>query len=97
MDINCTTVLSQQGNYIYKDKDTCKKGIETATGSQINATIVIEDNPSKKDFVISNQTSSDTNTNTTTADTLEPETKSDTKFVTEPVSETIKVTQIEQP
>ena len=32
MDINCTTVLSQQGNYIYKDKDTCKKGIETATG-----------------------------------------------------------------
>jgi hypothetical protein len=94
MDINCTTVLSQQGNYIYKDKDTCKKGIETAT---VNATIDIEDRPSNKDFVISNQTSSDINTNTSTTDTLEPETKSDIKFVTEPVSETIKVTQIEQP
>ena len=90
MDINCTTVLSQQGNYIYKDKDICKKGIETATG---NSTIVIEDSPSNKDFLISNQTSSDTYTNTTTTDTLEP----DTKFVTEPITETIKVTQIERP
>lgn len=71
MDINCKTVLSQEGNYIYKDKETCKKGIETATG---NATIFFEDSPSNKDFLISNQTSSDTDTNTTTTDNLELET-----------------------
>jgi len=90
MDINCTTVLSQQGNYIYKAKDTCKKGIETSTG---NSTIVIKDSPSNKDFLISNQNSYETDTKKTTTDTLEP----DTKFVAEPITETIKVTQIEQP
>jgi hypothetical protein len=91
MDLNCTTMLSQQGNYTYKD--TCNKEIETATG---NATTVIYDSPTIKDVVISNQTSSTTETNSTTTDTFEPETKLDTKAVTEPVTETIKLTQIEQ-
>ena len=92
MDINCTTVLSQQGNYIYKD--TCNR-IETST-SLSNATTVIQDSPTIKDDVINNQTSTTTETNSTTSDTLEPETNPDTKSVTEPVTETIKVTQIEQ-
>jgi hypothetical protein len=92
MDLNnCGTVLSQQGNYTYKD--TCNRGIETATG---NATIIIEDSSSNKEVVISNQTNSDTDANSTTTDTLEPETKPDTKSVTEPVTDTVKVNQIEQ-
>jgi len=81
MDLNCTTVLnlSQQENYIYKDKNTCKKGVESSTS---NGTIAMQDSLITKNFLINNQTSFDIVNNITMTDTLQPETKPDTEFVT---------------